>query len=680
MENVLNRPTVTFQEYFFKYASSPAGYNVIFTGENFGAYTLHYDVCIKNTITDTVLEEWSEDVPSYDFTDGSYTVQVPTFKFFDIEAFTLEAKAYVYVFEDLSTLTVSELCESVKTHRFGAVTYLQKDASFMYLKAFCNMPGNTFEPVYMYWEYSSDGVTWKEFDLTTSENIQDIAESVKCSVLNQAYTPEGDLDSTASTYVLRTMWRLLPNSSLDSLDSRPDIVRISTNFKVDNTLYRVKMCTVKEVTRADTEYVDGAYYTEKTNLGMSVYTPVFSQQSEILTSNIFNVSNSSSLYYGSTLYGFGNPEFKNNVIATFPRETVRPMSRSIPLDSSENSYVTALLPWKNYIVAFTEKTIHLISVVEDGFTSTTVNTFVGVPAADAKCCVATLNGIIFKSNSKLYMLYPNMYAGTDNVLNVTEISPPIESYLEGYTPTESNLPFAIGTDSAYILMLPDNGFTTCIRYHYVDRRWTVYKYPISIQSYEMLSVSNIRVFGYTSTYGTKAYGEFALDADYSLIFKNVPDNLPYADCLKVIDSFDSLDEYITNGILQPIRFELDSGQKTDSLNHNKQFVESKFNVVTLHEKDSFPMKITVHVDGCPFVTTRDVNTDSAFWKQDVSQLGTLSTNFTSDASDIFNVFRQMFIRYSGKGKSIRHIIEGESLYPFKIYEIDYRYRNLNVKQ
>jgi hypothetical protein len=199
--------------------------------------------------------------------------------------------------------------------------------------------------------------------------------------------------------------------------------------------------------------------------------------------------------------------------------------------------------------------------------------------------------------------------------------------------------------------------TKCLKYAYNTRTWTFFEYPVLITDYSLRSVNDIIVYGRTG----EDVIEYAFESD-----ANLTDRI-YGDTLTV-------------DTVTPIHFELDSGQRTDSLNHNKQFVESKFNVITLHEKDSFPMRVTVHVDGCPTVVTRDVNTDSAFWKQSKSDLGTLATTFSSDASDIFNVFRQMFVRYSGKGKSVRHIIEGESLYPFKIYEIDYRYRNLNIKQ
>ena len=92
------------------------------------------------------------------------------------------------------------------------------------------------------------------------------------------------------------------------------------------------------------------------------------------------------------------------------------------------------------------------------------------------------------------------------------------------------------------------------------------------------------------------------------------------------------------------------------------------------------MQITVHVDGTPHVHVMDVNTDSSFWKTSVDDVGIVSTEFYTANSNIFNTYRKMFIRYSGKGTSIRHIIEGDSLYPFKLYDVIYRFKVLNIKK
>jgi hypothetical protein len=144
-------------------------------------------------------------------------------------------------------------------------------------------------------------------------------------------------------------------------------------------------------------------------------------------------------------------------------------------------------------------------------------------------------------------------------------------------------------------------------------------------------------------------------------------------------------DVVSDSVSCPIDFSWDTGQKTDSIRATKQFVESKLVFATLSEEDSFPFKLYIAVDGDPHTTVTDVSTDAPFWKtSDNESKGVLGTAFTlggipNPATGIFNTLRQLVVRYSGKGKSIRHVIEGKSLYNFKLYETYIRYKNLNVK-
>lgn len=619
-----------------------------------------------------------------------YIINIPLRLFYDVETIVVMIQANAIYDATANSATIAELCENTKALRHSAVTSFKEDTTYAYLKAFCNMPGSAFSDVFVCWEKSTDGFAWEEYlSPTFSENIS----KVKCSVVDTAQTLEKedeDLEnSTSPVYVLRTAFRLAPVGVEDLVEDRPDVIRTARESKLDNALYRIRMFTVKSVTSGDSAYIEGADYTVNLDLGTAVYTPVFSQQPEILVSDVQNVSNSRSVYYGNVLYGIGNAEFNNYLIASFPGETVRPMSRITPLDTVSTAHVTSVTPWKEFLIVSTDKSIHLVSSVEDGYTSSTVNTFIGIPDEDFQCAKSTLNGIIFKSGNTLYMLYPNVYAGTDSILNLTEISKPVEHILELYSASCVHEPFAIGTDSEYILMLPQATQTACLRYSYNDRIWTFCTYPVVFTNYTALSVSDIHMFGYTVVDGVITYGEYVLDASYDTLQNDVSEAIPYTDCVQPIASFKSyledcstLDDALQAAIgvmFIPVHFELDSGQKSDSVGVPKQFVESKFNITTLHDKDCFPMNVTVHVDGMPHVVTRDVNTDSAFWKTTSSCIGTVSTMFTSNDSEVFNTFRQMYLRYSGRGRSIRHIVEGSSLYPFKIYDINYRYRNLNIK-
>ena len=619
------------------------------------------------------IDEISSDGESlYTDATGLYSVIIEPSRYVNTSYVSIEASCTVRREGHLQAATVSEVCENVSSDRFTAVTSMSKDVPYFVLKAFCNMPGNGFSKAYMYWESSLDGVTWNEIDLLDENNPNiDLAnvERAVCGVFVPKYDAFGnvvDVEDSADlseSYETRVCWRVFAESPTDAFLDRVDLLKIPCNGTLDSKLYRATLLTIQETTEEDADkFPSEAKFKEHLILGQGIYRVMQSQAPEYLYSDIRNASQGTPLYYGNTLYMYGNPIFKNNLIASNPGEVVKPISKMTPVVSLEEAYLTAVVPWKDYLVCFTKSSVHLISKISDGFQAATVNVHIGIPEEDSQCYAATLNGVIFKSYDKLYLLYPNVYAATDTVTNVTEISQPIEEYLSTIDRTE-DAPFALSTSDEYILMLPQSNTTKCVRYNYNSRTFTCHEYPVVFTSYKMFNVSEIRLFGhYTDANGNTVYSEFLLDAEYG-----VNSDTPYADILD------------TETVV-PISFELDSGQKSDSLSDTKQFVESKFNFTTLHEKDSFPMRITVHVDGSPRVLTQDVSTDSSFWKQDSSHVGTLSTNFNAKNDNVFNVFRQMFIRYAGKGRSIRHIIEGQSLYPFKIYEIDYRYRNLNVKR
>ena len=76
----------------------------------------------------------------------------------------------------------------------------------------------------------------------------------------------------------------------------------------------------------------------------------------------------------------------------------------------------------------------------------------------------------------------------------------------------------------------------------------------------------------------------------------------------------------------------------------------------------------------------DINTDSAIWKNSFSQKGTLGTNIYDDNTDYDGIVRQLIVKYSSKGKTIRHILEGYSKTNFKFYSMDVRSRILPKKQ
>jgi hypothetical protein len=239
-------------------------------------------------------------------------------------------------------------------------------------------------------------------------------------------------------------------------------------------------------------------------------------------------------------------------------------------------------------------------------------------------------------------------------------------------------------------MVPDSAsYTTlCLRYSLTDKRWETYEYPA-------------RFFNFLNDDYVDAvlYGSVRYDYNLNQVIEHnifsINETVPF-DKLSVDElEYEGSPIYFFRAT-QPISFVLDTGQKTDSVVSTKQFVESKLVFATLDEKDSFPFTLHIAVDGDAHVTTMDVSTDAPFWKENQSMgeksplqhlinnsLGVVGTAFElgidTPASGRVNTLRQLVVRYSGKGKSIRHVIEGKSQANFKLYETYVRYKNLSGK-
>ena len=129
----------------------------------------------------------------------------------------------------------------------------------------------------------------------------------------------------------------------------------------------------------------------------------------------------------------------------------------------------------------------------------------------------------------------------------------------------------------------------------------------------------------------------------------------------------------------PIYFKIDFGQKSSNYTLPKQFVETKITLATVSSKDNFPISLDILTDGVSRNLHWDATTDGALWKTSENSIGVLNTGFNVENMDYSGIFRQLIVKYSGKGKSIRHIISGNAISEFKFYSMDVRYRVLPNK-
>jgi hypothetical protein len=83
------------------------------------------------------------------------------------------------------------------------------------------------------------------------------------------------------------------------------------------------------------------------------------------------------------------------------------------------------------------------------------------------------------------------------------------------------------------------------------------------------------------------------------------------------------------------------------------------------------------MDGIKSVVKQEVKSSSNFWATDQKTLATLSTTtLRSNASNLANIVKTLTLRHAGKGKTVRHVLSGQSLNYFKFLQVFYKYRLL----
>lgn len=587
---------------------------------------------------------------------------------------SISAEATYTYYKNVGTLSVSKFTESLESSKFRGVSALPNHNSFTCaLKAFCNFPNKlTTSKYYATWLYTLDGRTWQNM-LSTNENTE-VGFANSRTLSNQSEEPIKTVayskdDSLPTVDVVYAPFESV-NGTADT--KRVDVLKISEDFLENyftNAAFRFKIVLVED------DKIVATY-------GQADYIPVRTTEGQYWYSELGNSALGEKVYHKGRIFSFGDPSLKNNVFVSYPGEFVTPFKNIIDVNASEDVFVTSVVPWKDYLILTTPQAIYLASQVDTGYLTKTVNTALGISQHDAHCITPTLNGLIFKSENKIYMLYPNVYAGDDSVINVTEISKPVESFLFEHEPNPSVKPFAFGTESEYVLVLPEENCSKCLVYNYTTKIWNCLQFPVVFQYYTMYSLTDIVLFGNSSNGN---FCEYNFNKSFAEAYGLADGQIDYGDVL--VEPADGIEEGVADIIagytspvtVSPIEFELDTGQKSDQILTKKQFVETKIVVATSAPSPTIDMDVIVHVDGDRNVT-KNMSTDAAFWKA-YDGGAVLNTTLTglSNESDSRDVLRQLSIRYSGRGNSVRHILRGTCSSNFKLYETYIRYKLLNVK-
>lgn len=356
------------------------------------------------------------------------------------------------------------------------------------------------------------------------------------------------------------------------------------------------------------------------------------------------------------------------------------------------SDVTAVIPWRDYVIVFTENSTYMLlkdASAPSGFSVRTVNPQIGVPKSDGPSVQAILNGILFKSGGQAYVYVPGRYSTVDTMLNIRRISDAVDGFLiEG-----AEVLSYVQDDEWHVFQRTGESSSSELVYDYAKNAWIRNSHSVFPDdsfshgtSWRMLvagrkdllscgkSAESLRItdsdseFYDLSPLADSTRGDY-LNGDPLLKFISDRDG----DVASGLSSFDSG--------TQPIPYVIDTGQKSSRFTVSKQFIEVKLNLMSLDAKDAFPFSIGVYADGMPHPYSVDANTDSALWRESKTlDSGALATTFGNAATSNVGIMRQMFVKYSGRGKTLRLTITGESQSDFAVYSAESRYRVLPNKQ
>lgn len=285
--------------------------------------------------------------------------------------------------------------------------------------------------------------------------------------------------------------------------------------------------------------------------------------------------------------------------------------------------------------------------------------------------------------------------------------------------------------------------TYCLKYDYALNTWNILKYNLKILNVELLSVDNsylrtklgichfkedpklllsnyyletsYRFIGGitedeepetimlggeidSNPFRLCAFESDLTESSTSVTYADMLElynRLPYADYYKYSvpeiyeyfnDHIDAPDLEVFSELYDSIDFNIDFGQKSSTYTLTKQFLETKFIFGTFQLTDTFPISLDIETDGESMASKPngihiDANTDSALWKVNLNDKGTLNTVFAQNTNTNYNgIIRQLIVKYSGKGKTIRYLLSGSSNSKFKFYSLNTRYRILAKKQ
>lgn len=387
-------------------------------------------------------------------------------------------------------------------------------------------------------------------------------------------------------------------------------------------------------------------------------------KTETLSTSSLNIGSYKLLEHNEVFLAYGG-DAKNKVYVSEAGTMIFP--NSLAIESRSGADVTGLLKWRSHVIMTTESSIELLTY--DSETGTyavrTLSATMGVSEDDANALQALPNSFILRSGSAVYSMSPSMYSGSDELLYTNLVSAKLGDVLSDKPAVCSWLDHSA---NAYHMLCKGN---VDYVYDYARKLWWINVYTPSVKGVSYISGDPYLACGFTDdTFGTVLY-------KYDTSLYGSGDGRYVDTYWEGTDSSPRIAE-------ARIPLSVTWKDRCSKPTLDKQWLELKYTVARHNGLKHISDECAIGVGGETLTRTLDPNTSMPFAAAEdayANGLGVLSANaFQTGGKTAGGNMDQMFVKFSGRGKTATLTIEPTSDDRITLHSAELRWRTLPNKQ
>lgn len=402
----------------------------------------------------------------------------------------------------------------------------------------------------------------------------------------------------------------------------------------------------------------------QTSVAFGPYTFDLSTSTDALSTSSLNVGKCALVEHNEVFLAYG-ARAKNKVYVSEAGTLVFP--NSLAVESRSGADVTGLLKWRAHVVMATESSVELLAYSSDSGTYAirTLSATMGVSEDDANAMQALPNAFILRSGDALYTMSPSMYSGSDELLYTNLISAKLGNALNDSPALCSWLDRSA---NAYHMLCEDN---VDYVYDYARKVWWKCVYTPSVKNAVYISGSPYLACAFEN-------------GSFGTVLHAFTPKLSNASGTRYVDAYWTGTE--ASPVLTEARIPLSVTwrDKCSKPTLDKQYLELKYTVARHNGLKHVSDACAIGVGGESLKRTVDPNASMPFSASDsayMNELGALSANaFQTSDEAVGGQMDQMFVKFSGRGKTATLTIEPTSDDRITLHSAELRWRTLPNKQ